>query len=140
VLGELTQAWIPRWAWRRAMQGMNPKGLPPAFVDQMYDNYDRGTRNAVLELYRATPDPAESATQVGEAIKALNKPALVIWGMQDPFISGEYAERQAEFFDVEEVVKLPDSGHWVYQDDPEAVRAAVVPFLRRQLGVEPADG
>lgn len=140
VLGELTQAWIPRSAWRRAMQGMNPKGLPPEFVDQMYDNYDRGTRNAVLKLYRATPDPGEAAAQVGEAIKALNKPALVIWGMKDPFISGEFADRQSEFFDVKGLVKLPDSGHWVYQDDPDGVRAAVVPFLRQQLGVEPANG
>jgi len=139
VLGELTQAWIPRWAWRRAMQGMNPKGLPPAFVDQMYDNYDRGTRNAVLKLYRATPDPGESAMQIGEAIKALHKPALVIWGMKDPFISGAFADRQAEFFEVEEVVKLPDSGHWAYQDDPEGVREPVLRFLRQQLRADLVD-
>jgi pimeloyl-ACP methyl ester carboxylesterase len=106
----------------------------------MYDNYDRGTRRAVLALYRATPDPGDSAAEVGKAIKALNKPALVIWGMKDPFISGEYAERQREFFDVQELVKLPDSGHWVYQDDPEAVAEAVVRFLRGQLGRLTVDG
>jgi pimeloyl-ACP methyl ester carboxylesterase len=133
VLGELTQAWIPRWAWWRAMQGLNPRGLPPEFVDQMYDNYDRGTRRAVLELYRATPDAGDAAAELGRAIKALNKRALVIWGMKDPFVSGEYAECQAEFFDVKETLKLPESGHWPFQDDPEAVRAAVVPFLREQL-------
>jgi pimeloyl-ACP methyl ester carboxylesterase len=137
VLGELTQAWIPRWAWRRAMQGMNPKGLPPEFVDQMYDNYDRGTRNAVLKLYRATPDPGAAASQVGEAIKALDKPALVIWGMKDPFISGQYADRQSEFFDVRETVKLPDSGHWVYQDDPEGVKQPLLSFLKSQVAWTP---
>jgi pimeloyl-ACP methyl ester carboxylesterase len=136
VLGELTQAWIPRVAWRKTMQSpkVNPKGLPPDFVDEMYDNYDRGTRRTVLKLYRATPDPATAAGEVGAAIKALDKPAFVVWGMKDPFISGEYADRQAEFFDVQEVVKLPDSGHWPYKDDPDAVKAAVVPFLRQQLG------
>jgi pimeloyl-ACP methyl ester carboxylesterase len=140
VLGELTQAWIPRWAWRRAMQGMNPKGLPPEFVDQMYDNYDSGTRRTVLKLYRATPDPGDAAADVGAALKALNKPALVVWGMKDPFLPGKYADRQSEFFDVREVVKLPDSGHWPFQDDPDAVRAAVVPFLRQQLGGSRVDG
>ena len=29
VVGELMHVWIPRWGWRRAMQGANPKGLPP---------------------------------------------------------------------------------------------------------------
>jgi hypothetical protein len=28
----------------------------------------------------------------------------------------------------------------VYQDDPEAVKAALVPFLRQQLGVARVDG
>jgi pimeloyl-ACP methyl ester carboxylesterase len=136
VLGELMQAFIPRAAWRKTMQDpkVNPKGLPPAFVDEMYDNYDRGTRRAVLKLYRNTPDPGEGAKMIGDTVKAMNKPALVIWGMKDPFIGGEYADKQAEFFSVQQVVKLPDSGHWVYQDDPEAVKAALVPFLRQQLG------
>ena len=133
VLGELLQLYIPRGAWRKRMQSANPKGLPPAFVDQMYDNYDRGTRRTVLKLYRATPDPGEAADEVGKAIKALNKPALVIWGMKDPFLPGSYADQQAEFFDVKSTVKLPESGHWCFQDDPEGVREALVPFLRNQL-------
>ncbi|HEY2603818.1 MAG TPA: alpha/beta hydrolase [Thermoleophilaceae bacterium] len=135
VLGELTQLWIPRAGWRRAMQNrkMNPKGLPPAFVDQMYDNYDRGTRRAVLKLYRATPDPGDAAAEMGKAIKALNKPALAVWGMADPFLPGKYADQQREFFDVKDVVKIEGAGHWVFQDSPEAVRDAVIPFLREQL-------
>ena len=134
VLGELLQLYIPRAAWRKRMQAANPKGLPPEFVDQMYDNYDRGTRRAVLKLYRATPDPGEAAEEVGKAIKALNKPALVIWGMKDPFLPGRYADQQSEFFDVRNTLKLPESGHWCYQDDPDAVRNALVPFVREQLG------
>jgi pimeloyl-ACP methyl ester carboxylesterase len=139
LLGELLQAYIPRAAWRKSMQSANPKGLPPEFVDQMYDNYDRGTRRAVLKLYRATPDPGDAAEEVGKAIKVLNKPALVIWGMKDPFLPGKYADQQAEFFDVKNTVKLPESGHWPFQDDPEAVKAAVLPFLRQRLGADFVD-
>jgi pimeloyl-ACP methyl ester carboxylesterase len=133
VLGELLQAYIPRAAWRKNMQSANPKGLPPEFVDQMYDNYDRGTRRAVLKLYRATPDPGDAADEVGKAIKALNKPALVVWGMADPFLPGKYADQQADFFDVKKTVKLPESGHWPFQDDPDAVREALLPYLKTQL-------
>jgi pimeloyl-ACP methyl ester carboxylesterase len=133
VLGELTQAWIPRAGWRRVMQRGNPKGLPEQFVETMYDNYDRETRNTVLKLYRATPDPGKTAGEIGPAIARLRKPALVIWGAKDQFIGVEYAERQREFFDVEQVAVLPDSGHWAFQDDPEPVRELLVAFLARQL-------
>jgi pimeloyl-ACP methyl ester carboxylesterase len=133
VLGELTQAWIPRFGWRRVMQSSNPKGLPAQFVETMYDNYDRETRNTVLKLYRATPDPGKTASEIGPAIARLRKPALVIWGAKDQYIGVEYAERQREFFDVEHVAVLPDSGHWAFQDDPEPVRELLVAFLARQL-------
>ncbi len=133
VLGELLHAFIPRAAWRREMQKNNPKGLPPEFVDKMYDDYDRETRRTVLRLYRNTPDPGQTASELGEAIAALHIPALVIWGAADPFLGIEYAERQREFFDVEEVAVLPESGHWPFQDDPEGVRAALVPFLERRF-------
>lgn len=138
VLGELLQAWIPRSGWRRAMQKANPKGLPPEFVDKMYDDYDRATRRTVLKLYRATSDPGSTASQLGTAMAALHKPALVVWGAKDPFIGVEYAERQREFFDVQDVVILPGSGHWPFQDDPESVEQAVLPFLQSQLQPAPA--
>ena len=133
VLGELAQAWIPRSAWRRAMQTANPKGLPGEFVDQMYDNYDHATRRTVLKLYRATPDPGETSKQVGGLLAPLQKPALVVWGAKDPFVGVEYAEGQRDFFDVRDLVILPDSGHWPFKDDPESVERAVVPFLSGQL-------
>lgn len=138
VLGELLQAWIPRSAWRRSMQKSNPKGLPGSFVEKMYDDYDRGTRRAVLELYRATPDPAQAASTLGPALAELRKPALVLWGAKDPFAGVEYAERQREFFDVQDMVILPDSGHWPFQDDPAPVAHAVVAFLRTQLRPTPS--
>jgi pimeloyl-ACP methyl ester carboxylesterase len=134
VLGELVQAWIPRWGWRRTMQKSSPRGLPEDFVDKMYDDYDRVTRQTVLKLYRATPDPGKTAEELGGAVAEMHKPALVVWGAADPFIGVQFAERQREFFDVQETLILDESGHWPFQDDPQAVEAAVVPFLRRQLG------
>ena len=133
VIGELTQAWIPRSGWRRVMQKSNPKGLPEWFVDKMYDDYDRGTRRAVLKLYRSTPDPAITSAEVGTRSAELHRPALVVWGAKDPYLPIDYADRQREFFDVQDVVILPDSGHWPFQDDPAAVAQATLPFLRGQL-------
>jgi pimeloyl-ACP methyl ester carboxylesterase len=134
VVGELVQAWIPRAGWRRTMQKSSPRGLPEEFVDKMYDDYDRETRRTVLKLYRNTPDPGTTAAELGGAIAALHKPTLVVWGAADPFIGVEYAERQREFFDVRDVVVLEQSSHWPFQDDPQAVERALVPFLAGQLG------
>jgi pimeloyl-ACP methyl ester carboxylesterase len=133
VLGELLHAFIPRAAWRREMQRNNPKGLPVEFVEKMYDDYDRETRRTVLKLYRNTPDPGDTAAELGSALAQLHKPALVIWGASDPFLSVEYAEGQRQFFDVQDVAILPESGHWAFQDDPERVRELLIPFLACQL-------
>jgi pimeloyl-ACP methyl ester carboxylesterase len=120
------------------MQRTSPRGLPPEFVDKMYDDYNRETRRTVLKLYRATPDPGKVAAEVGAALAALRKPALVVWGAKDPFIGVEYAERQREFFDVQQLEILPESSHWPFQDDPQRVRELVVPFLARQLAGDTA--
>ncbi|HUB36722.1 MAG TPA: alpha/beta hydrolase [Solirubrobacteraceae bacterium] len=133
VLGELSQAWIPRSAWHRMMRKANPRGLPAAFVDKMYDDYDRETRRTVLELYRSTPEPGDVADAIGAEIAKLRIPALVVWGAKDPFIGVEFAERQREFFEVRDLVVLPESGHWPFQDDPERFAAAVLPFLRERI-------
>jgi pimeloyl-ACP methyl ester carboxylesterase len=133
VLGELLMAWIPRAAWRRQFLSYPGRKLPLDFIDEMYDNFDRRTRKAVLRLYRSTPDPGEAVKLVGQAVRQLHKPALVVWGMRDPFVSGEYADRQYEFFDVRDVVKLEDSGHWPFRDNPDAAAAAILPYVREQL-------
>jgi pimeloyl-ACP methyl ester carboxylesterase len=138
VLGELFHAFIPRAVWRREMQRNNPKGLPPEFVEKMYDDYDRETRRTVLRLYRNTPDPGDTAEELGSALAQLRRPALVIWGASDPFLDVRFAERQRDFFDVEDVAILPESGHWAFQDDPERVRELIIPFLQRRLAAERA--
>jgi pimeloyl-ACP methyl ester carboxylesterase len=133
VLGELLHVYIPRAAWRREMQKNNPKGLPPEFVDKMYDDYDRETRRTVLKLYRNTPDPGDRAQELGSALAQLHKPALVVWGGSDPFLDARFAEQQREYFDVQDLAILPQSGHWAFKDDPEQVRERLIGFLQRQL-------
>jgi pimeloyl-ACP methyl ester carboxylesterase len=135
MMGELVNLWIPRTGWRWTMQKANPKGLPREFVDKMYDDYDRGTRRTVLKLYRSSPPLGEMALRLGQAMSALHKPALVVWGAKDAYVPAEYAERQREFFDVKEVVTIADSGHWPFQDSPEQVAEPLLRFLSEQLSV-----
>jgi len=126
-----------RWAHaggRRAVPRVHPaRGLAPGNAEEEQPEgvarrssstrctttTTRETRRTVLKLYRNTPDPGDTAQELGSALAQLRKPALVIWGASDPFLDVRYAEGQREFFDVQDVAILPESGHWAFQDDPE---------------------
>ena len=138
VVGELVMATTNRGAWRRALAKVPGRPLPAEYVDEMYDSYDRATRRTILRLYRNRTDD-ELLEAVAAMFRPLDRPALVLWGAKDPFVPVHHAEQQREIaFPSAQVVVLQDSGHWPFADDPEAVAAAVVPFLREQVGVTPA--
>ena len=107
----------------------NPRGLPRDVVERMYRDYkDPGVQRAVLRLYRAT-DPAAGSEQLHQQLRSLDRPALVVWGVRDPYLSVRYAQRQQETFPHAEVVILNDSGHWPMIDHPVAVEQPILRFL-----------
>jgi pimeloyl-ACP methyl ester carboxylesterase len=132
-LGELLMRAATRGALRRGMNQGSPDGLPREFTDRIYDEYDRDTRRAVLELYRSTGAPDLLASLLAPAFAELDRPALVLWGAGDPYLPVEYAEGNREGFPSAELVVLEDAGHWPWIDRPEEARAAIVGFLRRQF-------
>jgi pimeloyl-ACP methyl ester carboxylesterase len=133
VLGELFQLTTTRPGFRLLLKHGNPRGLPREFIDRMYEDYDRGTRRAILKLYHATGRPGQRGPELSRALRPLNLPALVVWGRHDPYISYVYAERQRETFPAAQVVILDDSGHWPFVDNPGAVAGAVIPFLKSTI-------
>jgi pimeloyl-ACP methyl ester carboxylesterase len=132
VVGEVFMATATRPGFHLLLKHGNPRGLPGPFVDRMFDDFDKGTRNAVLELYRAT-DEQRIGRDLAQALGGLDRPVLVIWGAKDPYVPVRWAERQKRFFPRARVVLLDRSGHWPFADDPERVAAEVVPFLKQQV-------
>jgi pimeloyl-ACP methyl ester carboxylesterase len=84
ILGELSMATTTRRVMHLLLKHGNPRGLPQALIDRMYDDFDHGTRRAVLKLYRATGDLAVTARRMAEALRQIPRPALVVWGKHDP--------------------------------------------------------
>jgi pimeloyl-ACP methyl ester carboxylesterase len=132
VVGELVMLATQRGRWRAAFENAAPPRLPAEFVDRMYDDYDRGTRRAVLKLYRATDLPYPPAERWYEVLAERDIPALIVWGARDPFVKARRAEQMKRAFPSAEIVGLPSSGHFPFADDPEGTAAAVIPFLRAQ--------
>jgi pimeloyl-ACP methyl ester carboxylesterase len=132
VVGEVFQAITTRRAFRASISRGEPRGLPRAFVDRMYDHYGRRTRRAVLKLYRATDDPAAGA-ELMPVLAALDLPALVIWGEHDRYLPASYAARQRAAFPSADVHVLTASGHWPHADAPQTVKRCLAEFLAPQL-------
>ncbi len=138
LAGEAFQAITTRSGLRAVLRHGNPRGLPRAFVDRMYDDLDAATRRAILRLYRATDDPAAMGRRQADALRPLDRPALVIWGAHDAYLPVALAERQREAFPSAEIAILEGSGHWPHADDPDAVGRLAEPFLRRMAAVDRA--
>jgi len=137
VIGELSMVLTNRRAWRRALSAGDSRPLPAEFIDRMYDDYDRGTRRAVLKLYRATDVPYPGAKEIANTLRSLDRPAIIVWGAKDPFIGRRGAEAlRRDIFPRAEIVSLDDSGHWPFIDDPQRARPPVLGFLREQLPAE----
>jgi pimeloyl-ACP methyl ester carboxylesterase len=129
LLGELAIFATTRALFKVALNRDNPRPLPETILNRMFDQWDRGTRRAVLSMYRATSAAEVSSVKQGEMLAPYKLPALVVWGDGDPNIPVRYADAQAQFFDAD-IKKIDGAGHWPMIDNPERIRALVLPFLR----------
>jgi pimeloyl-ACP methyl ester carboxylesterase len=134
VLGDLFMATTTRAGVRMVVGHDNPR-LTPSAIDRIYDaSRHRHTKRAALKLYRATPASAMGALRA--PLRALDRPALVVWGTTDVYIPWQQAELQRESFPSAQIELLEGLGHWPFLEDPARVSEVVIPFLRQQVRAE----
>jgi pimeloyl-ACP methyl ester carboxylesterase len=100
--------------------------MPGAWRDSVLEHFDQGTQRAILRLYRSSPPEVLEAA--GRRLGALAMPALVVWGMRDPYIPAHFGRDYADALADAELLELPDAGHWPWIDQPELI-GRVVDFL-----------
>ena len=124
-LGELAMGTVSRRTLRFLSRESNatPGPMPPEWLDSVLDHFDQGTQRAILRLYRSSPPEVleESGGQLGR----LRMPALVVWGMRDPYIPGKFAAAYADALGQAELVELADAGHWPWLDRPDTIDLVV---------------
>jgi pimeloyl-ACP methyl ester carboxylesterase len=104
----------------------------PAFVDMIWDHFDRDTRAAVLRLYRsADPDRLAAA---GRRLGSIAAPALVVWGGRDRYLPGRFGQAWARNLPNAELYEVPKAGHWPWIDAPQVVDR-VIRFLEADAGI-----
>jgi pimeloyl-ACP methyl ester carboxylesterase len=130
-VGELFQLAATRTAFRMLLGRENPR-LQTAALDRIYEASRRWpTKRAVLKLYRASP--ASLMRGPIEQLRALDRPALVLWGTEDAYLPWRLAERQRLAFPSARIELLEGLGHWPFHEDPGGVAGLVIPFLREQV-------
>lgn len=106
--------WIGEGAFQEYVQGFKANGLGPAL--NWYRNLD-----------------ANWATMTKFAGAKIEQPALFICGAQDPVLRNTrsvFERMPTTVARLSESVLVPDCGHWVQQERPEQVNAALLKFLR----------
>ena len=100
-----------------------------------YDNWHN--RAAVLQFVHDIPlKPGhrsyDTLAGIERALAQLaDRPVCLIWGMKDWCFTPHFLERFIEFFPKAEVHRLEDAGHYVVQDAPQRVAAALDGFLKK---------
>jgi pimeloyl-ACP methyl ester carboxylesterase len=138
--------WIARWFWRVPVVGelfnltgskaafrfvtrqatSKPGPLPEAFIEETWACRQRGTGRPTLELYRSA-DPGELAA-AGFGLGRLDCPALVVWGLDDPYLDPSFGRGYADRLPAAEFAGYDRANHWPWLDRPEIV-ARVAAFL-----------
>ena len=110
--------------------------LAPQIIREWRAGFDRGQRRALRSMYRVTP------TIFGQALiptlRAMDRPALVIWGRHDQFVPVAEAAGQRQAFPSARVEILEASGHYPHVDDPQRVATHLLPFLQTHTTTPPA--
>ncbi|HEX3510306.1 MAG TPA: alpha/beta hydrolase [Solirubrobacteraceae bacterium] len=119
LLGELSMGASTRFTLRLASRESNatPGPMPDSFIDSVMDHFDQGTQRAILRLYRSSPPDA--LARAGEHLGRLHCPALVVWGLRDPYIPERFGRAYAQALPDAELLELPDAGHWPWLDRPD---------------------
>ena len=127
-MGEAFNATNSKFATAQLLRLARPgrKRMPPEFVEMVWSGWDKGMSRAVLGLYRSADPPVLAA--MGRRLGEVEAPALIVWGLEDPYIGIEYGRAYAETLPNAELIEVEGAGHWPWIDRPEVVDR-VVGFL-----------
>lgn len=126
VAGELFMGFATKRAlgFLARREGDLPRDVVDAQVERVWKHFDHGTQRAILRLYRSAPE--EELERLGAGLGQIRKPALVVWGRDDPYIDSDFAHAYAGALGGSS--ELVAAGHWPWLEDPSVI-ARVASFL-----------
>lgn len=90
--------------------------------------FREGTAVFPRAILKARPWFAELEKRVGETLQG--KSAALVWGLKDPaFGNTATMDRWRQEFPEASLVEIPDAGHFIQEDNPEACATAIRQML-----------
>jgi pimeloyl-ACP methyl ester carboxylesterase len=132
---------VPEWLLTREDAGNVVRTLKASSIDRAHLSPDEvrpfrdaiqrpGTARAMVDWYRTVVSEGLKAPFSAPAYDDINANTLLIWGMRDPALGFADVvpgtERYVRRFRIE---RVPDCGHFVQSERPEAVNRALAEFL-----------
>jgi pimeloyl-ACP methyl ester carboxylesterase len=130
LLGELFMGLSTRWGFKQlSRQATVAPGVgPDELIDRVWAHFDHGTQRAILRLYRSAP--SEVLARAGARLGEIRCPAMVLWGVEDPYVGPDWGRAYAQALGGEVRLELADgASHWPWVDRPELIET-VVEFVR----------
>jgi pimeloyl-ACP methyl ester carboxylesterase len=129
VWHDLAQMWQTPDVGEQVMAAMVGDALVEALADQLgrdqatlvASHADDTMKECILALYRSA---AEGFDAWHDAVDAISRPGLVLWGADDPYVTAEFGERLAQRTNAR-LVMFADSGHWWPVTKPVEVASAL---------------
>ncbi len=90
-----------------------------------------GALTAALNWYRASRAHRRALDDGSFVFGAVDTPTTLIWGRDDPYVRRMSVDLATEYMTGPYRVVELDAGHWLVQEQPDAVTAAVVEHLAR---------
>jgi pimeloyl-ACP methyl ester carboxylesterase len=116
--------------------GMARREVDPVMMDAYRAPFpDYWSRAGTLAFQREIPltERDRSATLMGsihDRLPGLDVPVLLVWGMRDPVFQPVFLEQWREVLPHAQTVELKTASHFLVEDDPDGVTAAIEGFLR----------
>jgi pimeloyl-ACP methyl ester carboxylesterase len=85
-----------------------------------------GALTAAINYYRAAARRGMGALG---SIRRIEAPTLVLWGERDPALGVELLDGLDRWLATLRIQRFPDAGHWLNQERPDEVNAALLEFL-----------
>jgi pimeloyl-ACP methyl ester carboxylesterase len=73
----------------------------------------------------------ETVASLGARLGTIHQPTSIVWGAADPFLSSDVGERLRDAIPGASLELIPDARHFLPEDAPDRVAAAIGALLRR---------
>jgi pimeloyl-ACP methyl ester carboxylesterase len=123
-----SRQWTSLWAEEDPAPPRRPRWLTEEELGVYVESFERTGFTGGLNWYRNIDRNWELTSAVGD--RRVEQPALFLTGERDPVRRFMPAEAMRGWVtDLREEVVVDGAGHWVQQEEPEAVNASLLAFL-----------